>query len=62
MINLNGQPIEVDLKKGKIKDLLKKLELYEEQVVVLKNGEIVTSGDYFNEEDEIEILEATSRG
>ena len=62
MINLNGQPIEVDLKKGKIKDLLKKLDLYEEQVVILKNGEIVTSSDYFNEEDEIEILEATSRG
>ena len=62
MIKLNGQPIEVDLKKGKIKDLLKKLDLYEEQVVILKNGEIVTSSDYFNEEDEIEILEATSRG
>ena len=41
MIKLNGQPIEVDLKKGKIKDLLKKLDLYEEQVVILKNGEIV---------------------
>ena len=62
MIKLNGQLVEVEIRKGKIKDLLKNLDLYEEQVVILKNGEIVTSSDYFNEEDEIEILEATSRG
>ncbi len=63
MIKLNGREINSKIKRGSIKKLIELLGLREEEVVVMKNKEVLLNIDIeFNEKDLIEIIEATSKG
>ncbi len=48
--------------KGTVKELLEKLNINIETVVVLKNNEIVTEEELLEEKDEIKILSVISGG
>ncbi len=48
--------------KGTVKELLEKLNINIETVVVLKNNEIITEEEVLEEKDEIKILSVISGG
>ena len=62
MITFNGKKVDIKTKKGRIKDILKELDVVEEEVVILKNDKVVFGREKFNERDKIVILSVGSRG
>ncbi len=48
--------------KSNIENLLEKLEINPETVVVLKNGEVVPDFETLSNKDRVEILDIVSRG
>jgi len=48
--------------KGKAIELLNKLNLNSEEVILIKNNEIVTEDEMLNDEDDIKILSVISGG
>ncbi|UCD07504.1 MAG: MoaD/ThiS family protein [Candidatus Aenigmatarchaeota archaeon] len=48
--------------KSSIENLLEKLEINPETVVVLKNGEVVPDFEMLSNKDRVEILDIVSRG
>lgn len=47
---------------GKVIDLLKKLNVNSEEVIVIKNSEIVTLNSTLKNEDELQVLSVISGG
>ena len=47
---------------GTVKQLLDKLKILNEEVIVSRNNEIVTLGDKLKEKDEVKILSVISGG
>ncbi|MEM4397262.1 MAG: MoaD/ThiS family protein [Candidatus Woesearchaeota archaeon] len=48
--------------KGKVKDLLKKLKFNSEEVLVVRNEELLTEGDILKNSDKIKIMSVVSGG
>ncbi|QQG38628.1 MAG: MoaD/ThiS family protein [Candidatus Woesearchaeota archaeon] len=53
---------KVSLKGNKVKDLLEKLGLDSEVVLVSKNGELITEDFLLEDKDEVKILPVVSGG
>lgn len=43
-------------------DLLKKLEIAQEEVLIIRNGKLVTEDEHVTDDDEIELLSVISGG
>ncbi len=61
LIERPKKEIEIEFN-GKVKDLLIKLDINSEEVIIAKNKEIITLEDDVSNEDEIEILSVVSGG
>jgi len=56
------QKNEIIFFEGKAKDLLKKLKIDVNTVLVVQNGELITEDDIIKDKDEIKILSVISGG
>ncbi|EDP75157.1 MoaD/ThiS family protein [Hydrogenivirga sp. 128-5-R1-1] len=57
-----GREIEVEGKRLKAKELLKKLGLSPLSSLVVKNGEVISEEEYVEEGDNIRVINAISGG
>ena len=58
----DNRVIELNAGKTRARDLVRKLGMPEEMVVVLRNGEIVTGDETLSEDDEVVVMRAVSGG
>ena len=58
---INGQETQLRFS-GKVKDLLRRLEVSDQIVIVKRNGEIITELESVNDDDTIEIQQVVFGG
>lgn len=61
MIRLDNKKVSMSFK-GRISELLRKLGLDKEEVVVMINGEVALNDEIISSEQEIEIITTRSKG
>ncbi len=59
---LDGEKIRVDSKSGKISDMLKKLKIAREEVLVKVNGKLVPEDAEIGAKDKIEVIKVVFGG
>lgn len=57
----NNETKEINFS-GKLKEIIDKYNLIEDEIVIIKNDEIVTSDEIASNEDKIKILNVVSGG
>ncbi|HEX68447.1 MAG TPA: MoaD/ThiS family protein [bacterium] len=60
-VKVNGEIKEVRGKK-RVGEILEELGLNREEVLVIKNGELLTESDWVEENEEIEVMRVVSGG
>jgi len=60
-VEKNSKNLELKFN-GQVDDLLKELEVNSEEVIIVRNGTLVTTDEKLDDKDKIEILSVVSGG
>lgn len=61
-VEYRGTRYTLNEKRIKVIEILRKLEIIPEHVLVVKNGDVVTEDEFVEEGDSVEIISAISGG